>query len=37
MDRLAIIEILMKQKKLKIYLEIGVFNGHVFFLDKILL
>lgn len=31
MNRLAIIKLLMQQKKLKNYLEIGVFNGHVFF------
>ncbi len=31
MDRLAVIKILMKQKKLRNYLEIGVFNGHIFF------
>jgi Methyltransferase domain len=31
MNRLSIIKILMKQKNLKNYLEIGVFNGRVFF------
>ncbi len=31
MNRLTIIRLLMQQKKLKNYLEIGVFNGHVFF------
>ncbi|QEC53140.1 methyltransferase family protein [Anseongella ginsenosidimutans] len=31
MDRLYVIQTLMKQRKLKNYLEIGVFNGHVFF------
>lgn len=31
MDRLHVIQTLIKQKKLKNYLEIGVFKGHVFF------
>ena len=31
MDRLTIIRLLMTKKKLKNYLEIGVFNGHIFF------
>jgi hypothetical protein len=31
MDRLDIITTLMKKKKLNNYLEIGVFNGHIFF------
>jgi hypothetical protein len=31
MDRLQLIQRLMKQKKLSNYLEIGVFNGHIFF------
>jgi hypothetical protein len=31
MDRLTLIQTLMKQKKLNNYLEIGVFNGHIFF------
>lgn len=31
MDRLKIIQLLMKKKRLKNYLEIGVFNGHIFF------
>lgn len=31
MDRLYVIQTLMKHRKLKNYLEIGVFNGHVFF------
>lgn len=34
MDRLAIIQLLMKKKKLNNYLEIGVFNGHIFFRIK---
>jgi hypothetical protein len=31
MDRQYILQTLMKQKKLNNYLEIGVFNGHIFF------
>lgn len=31
MDRLQALTTLMKEKKLKNYLEIGVFNGHIFF------
>jgi Methyltransferase domain len=31
MNRLEIIQMLMKQKKRNNYLEIGVFNGHIFF------
>lgn len=31
MDRQTILQALMSQKKLKNYLEIGVFNGHIFF------
>lgn len=31
MDRLQVIETLMKHRKLNNYLEIGVFNGHIFF------
>ncbi|SRR5579871_177207 len=34
MDRLSILQTLMKQKRLKNYLEIGVFNGHIFFKVK---
>lgn len=34
MDRLSIIQSLMKHKGLKNYLEIGVFNGHIFFRIK---
>lgn len=34
MDRLALIQLLMKKKKLRNYLEIGVFNGHIFFRIK---
>ena len=34
MDRVKLIQSLMKQKGLKNYLEIGVFNGHVFFRIK---
>jgi len=34
MDRLLIIETLVKEKKLNNYLEIGVFNGHIFFRVK---
>ncbi len=34
MDRLRVIQTLMQQKKLKNYLEIGVFNGHIFFRVK---
>jgi hypothetical protein len=34
MDRLFIVQTLMKQKKLNNYLEIGVFNGHIFFKVK---
>lgn len=34
MDRVKLIQSLMKQKGLKNYLEIGVFNGHVFFRVK---
>jgi hypothetical protein len=34
MDRIKIIKYLLKQKKSKNYLEIGVFNGHVFFKVK---
>jgi len=34
MDRLTLIQTLMKQKKLSNYLEIGVFNGHIFFRIK---
>ena len=34
MDRVTLIQSLMKQKGLKNYLEIGVFNGHVFFRIK---
>jgi len=34
MDRLYVIEKLMQSKKLKNYLEIGVFNGHIFFRIK---
>ncbi len=34
MDRVTLIKALMKQKGLKSYLEIGVFNGHVFFRVK---
>ena len=34
MDRLQLIQSLMKQKRLKNYLEIGVFNGHIFFKIK---
>jgi Methyltransferase domain len=34
MNRLSIIKTLMQQKKLKNYLEIGVFNGRVFFRVK---
>jgi hypothetical protein len=33
-DRLLLIQTLMKQKKLRNYLEIGVFNGHIFFRVK---
>ena len=31
MNRSIVLKTLMKQKKLKNYLEIGVFNGHIFF------
>jgi hypothetical protein len=31
MDRQTILQALLNQKKLKNYLEIGVFNGHIFF------
>jgi hypothetical protein len=31
MDRLSILKALIKKKKLKNYLEIGVLNGHIFF------
>jgi hypothetical protein len=34
MDRLQIVQTLMKQKKLNNYLEIGVFNAHIFFKVK---
>lgn len=34
MDRIKLIKFLLKQKKSKNYLEIGVFNGHVFFKVK---
>ncbi|MRS60038.1 class I SAM-dependent methyltransferase [Larkinella terrae] len=34
MNRLDVIEALMRQKKLKNYLEIGVANGHIFFRVK---
>lgn len=34
MNRVKLIQLLMKQKGLKNYLEIGVFNGHVFFRVK---
>lgn len=34
MDRLDIIRALMKKRKLNNYLEIGVFNGHIFFRIK---
>ena len=34
MDRLDIIQTLMKKRKLNNYLEIGVFNGHIFFRIK---
>jgi hypothetical protein len=34
MDRLLLIRTLMKEKKLHNYLEIGVFNGHIFFRIK---
>lgn len=34
LNRLQLIQSLMKQKKLANYLEIGVFNGHVFFKIK---
>ena len=34
MDRVKLIQSLMKQKGLKNYLELGVFNGHVFFRVK---
>jgi hypothetical protein len=34
MNRLTVIQTLIDQKKLKNYLEIGVFNGHVFFRVK---
>lgn len=34
MDRLSILKTLMKKKKLNNYLEIGVFNGHIFFRVK---
>ena len=34
MDRLQVIQTLMKEKKLNNYLEIGVFNGHIFFRVK---
>jgi hypothetical protein len=34
MERVTLIQSLMKQKGLKNYLEIGVFNGHVFFRVK---
>lgn len=34
MDRIKLIQLLMKQKGLTNYLEIGVFNGHVFFKVK---
>lgn len=34
MNRLEIIQSLMKEKGLKNYLEIGVFNGHIFFRIK---
>lgn len=34
MNRVTLIQSLMKQKGLKNYLEIGVFNGHVFFRVK---
>ena len=34
MDRIKLIQLLMKQKGLTNYLEIGVFNGHVFFKIK---
>ncbi len=34
MNRLLAIQLLMTQKKLKNYIEIGVFNGHIFFRIK---
>ena len=34
MDRQQVIQTLMKEKKLNNYLEIGVFNGHIFFRVK---
>ena len=34
MDREQVILQLMREKKLKNYLEIGVFNGHIFFRVK---
>lgn len=34
MNRLKAIQLLMKYKQLKNYLEIGVFNGHIFFRIK---
>ncbi len=34
MNRITVINALMKQRRLKNYLEIGVFNGHVFFRVK---
>jgi hypothetical protein len=34
MDRLEVITTLMKQKRLKNYFEIGVYNGHIFFRIK---
>lgn len=34
MDRQQVIQTLMKEKKLNNYLEIGVFNGHIFFKVK---
>ena|ERR1041385_1892672 len=34
MDRLHVIQTLMQKKKLNNYLEIGVFNGHIFFRIK---
>src|SRR5215831_10398822 len=34
MDRLKVLKTLMRQKKLRNYFEIGVFNGHIFFRIK---
>lgn len=34
MDRLFVLKSLMQHCHLKNYLEIGVFNGHIFFVSK---